>query len=148
MRSPIFVHVNNILSGITTIRAANMETILRKEYFAQNNYHTRAVGAFMFINRWLGVRLDWVATAFVYIAVFSCIMLKELKFLDTDSGKAGLMFVYLVQLVGLFQWTIRQSCEVENLVIIPSLSLSLLLKMVHLLLYDIDDSSRKSSRVH
>lgn len=27
----------------------------------------------------------------------------------------GLMLVYLLQLVGLFQWTIRQSCEVENL---------------------------------
>lgn len=46
-----------MLSGMTTIRAANMQTILQKEYFNQNDYHTRAVGGFMFVNRWLGVRL-------------------------------------------------------------------------------------------
>lgn len=57
-----------------------------------------------------------MATVFVYIALFSCILLKEAHLLDTNSGKAGIMFVYLVQLVGLFQWSIRQSCEVENLV--------------------------------
>lgn len=57
VRSPIYVHLNNILSGMTTIRASNMQSILRKEYFRHNDYHTRAVGGFLFVNRWLGVRL-------------------------------------------------------------------------------------------
>nr|UOU03342.1 ATP-binding cassette subfamily C4-4-1 [Brachionus rubens] len=115
VRSPIFVHVNNTLSGMTIIRAANMEEILNEEFYVHTDYHTRANGAFMYVNRWLGVRLDWVATIFTYIALFSCIFMKEWKLLDVSSGDVGLMLVYLLQLVGLFQWTVRQSCEVENL---------------------------------
>ncbi|CAF0703154.1 unnamed protein product [Brachionus calyciflorus] len=115
VRSPIYVHVNNTLSGMTIIRAANMEETLNEEFYVHTDYHTRANAAFIYVNRWLGVRLDWVATIFTYIAVFSCIFLKRYDFLDMDSGQVGLMLVYLLQLVGLFQWTVRQSCEVENL---------------------------------
>ena len=28
----------------------------------------------------------------------------------------GIMLVYMCQLIDLFQWTVRQSCEVENYV--------------------------------
>nr|APD26522.1 ATP-binding cassette transporter subfamily C member 4 X4 protein [Brachionus koreanus] len=114
-RSPIFVHVNNTLSGMPIIRAANMEEKLNEEFFVHTDYHTRANSAFMYVNRWLGIRLDWVASIFTYIALFSCILMKEWQFLEITSGDVGLMLVYLLQLVGLFQWTIRQSCEVENL---------------------------------
>lgn len=31
-----------------------------------------------------------------------------------DSGDAGILFVYLFNLIGLFQWCVRQSCEIEN----------------------------------
>nr|UOU03343.1 ATP-binding cassette subfamily C4-4-2 [Brachionus rubens] len=115
VRSPIFVHVNNTLSGMTIIRAANMEEILNEEFYVHTDYHTRANSAFVYVNRWLGVRLDWVATIFTFIALFSCIILREWKILNLTSGDVGLMLVYLLQLVGLFQWTVRQSCEVENL---------------------------------
>nr|QNH67887.1 ATP-binding cassette transporter subfamily C member 4 X4 [Brachionus rotundiformis] len=114
-RSPIFVHVNNTLSGMAIIRAANMEEKLNEEFFVHTDYHTRANSAFMYVNRWLGIRLDWVASIFTYIALFSCILMKEWNFLAISAGDVGLMLVYLLQLVGLFQWTIRQSCEVENL---------------------------------
>ncbi|CAF0703150.1 unnamed protein product [Brachionus calyciflorus] len=115
VRSPIYVHVNNTLSGMTIIRAANMEDILKEEFYVHTDYHSRANATFMYVNRWLGVRLDWIATIFTYIALFSCILMKELNILNVSSGDVGIMLVYLLQLVGLFQWTVRQSCEVENL---------------------------------
>ncbi len=34
--------------------------------------------------------------------------------MNIDSGDAGILFVYLFNLIGLFQWCVRQSCEVEN----------------------------------
>ena len=40
----------------------------------------------------------------------------KIEYLNLNSGVVGLMLIYLCQLIGLFQWTIRQSCEVENLV--------------------------------
>lgn len=57
VRSPIFVHVNNTLSGMTIIRAANMEEVLNEEFFVHSDFHTRANSAFIYVNRWLGVRL-------------------------------------------------------------------------------------------
>ena len=36
--------------------------------------------------------------------------------MNIDSGDAGILFVYLFNLIGLFQWCVRQSCEVENIV--------------------------------
>lgn len=56
-RSPIFVHVNNTMSGMSIIRAANMEEKLNEEFFVHTDYHTRANSAFMYVNRWLGIRL-------------------------------------------------------------------------------------------
>lgn len=56
-RSPIYVHVNNTISGLATIRSNKNEDKLNEEFFAHSDYHTRAVMAFMYVNRWLGVRL-------------------------------------------------------------------------------------------
>ena len=112
-RSPIFVHVNNTLSGITIIKAANIKNILINEYNTHTDYHTRAISLFMYVNRWFAVRLDWIAVVFSYIVIFSCIFLKD--YLNVNSGQIGIMLVYLCQLLNLFQWTIRQSCECENL---------------------------------
>lgn len=40
----------------------------------------------------------------------------EIKgYLNNNSGQVGIMLVYLCQLINLFQWTTRQSCECENL---------------------------------
>lgn len=56
-RSPIYVHVGNTLSGMSIIRAANMEEILKKEFFVYTDYHTRAHSGFIYLNRWFAVRL-------------------------------------------------------------------------------------------
>lgn len=56
-RSPIYVHVNNTLSGLVSIKAARMDATLNKEFFVHTDYHTRAVTTFLFINRWFGSRL-------------------------------------------------------------------------------------------
>lgn len=51
--------------------------------------------------------------SFIFVAVFSCIFLKDL--LGIGSGQIGIMLVYLCQMLPIFQWCLRQSCEVENL---------------------------------
>lgn len=56
-RSPIYVHVNNTLSGMSIIRASNMENVLKQEFFVHTNYHSRANSTFMYVNRWLSVQL-------------------------------------------------------------------------------------------
>jgi ATP-binding cassette, subfamily C (CFTR/MRP), member 4 len=112
-RSPIFVHANNTLIGITTIRAANKQDILQKEFYTYLNGFTQAYFALCSLNRWFGIRLDLVLLAYTLLLVYSCIVLKN--FLEINSGLVGLLLIYNIQLSALFQWTVRQSAEVENL---------------------------------
>ncbi len=56
-RSPIFVHVNNTLTGISAIRATNSQNKLYEEFNAHTDYHTRSVSLFACINRWFAIRL-------------------------------------------------------------------------------------------
>ena len=56
-RSPIFVHVNNTLSGICAIRATNSQNKLYEEFNAHTDFHTRSVSLFASINRWFAIRL-------------------------------------------------------------------------------------------
>nr|QNH67886.1 ATP-binding cassette transporter subfamily C member 4 X3 [Brachionus rotundiformis] len=115
VRSPIFVHTGNTLSGISIIRAANMEEKLNQEFNDHVDFHTRASSTSIYINRWLGIRLDSITIIFTYITLTSCLLIKKYRLLEIDSGEIGLMLVYLLQSTSLFQWAIRQSCEVENL---------------------------------
>lgn len=55
---------------------------------------------------------DWIATIFTQITILSCVVFKS--YLAVNSSQVGVVLIYLVQLVGLFQWCIRLSCEVEN----------------------------------
>jgi hypothetical protein len=40
----------------------------------------------------------------------------HLDLLGLTPGQVGLVLVYMFQIMSLFQWTVRQSAEVENLV--------------------------------
>jgi len=112
-RSPIYVHINSTLSGIIAIRASNVHDKLYEEFNTHTDYHTRAVAGYIYLNRWFAVRLDWIASGFIFFAVFSCILLKDR--LGISQGQIGIMLVYLCHMLPIFQWCMRQSCEVENL---------------------------------
>ena len=56
-RSPIFVHINNTLTGLSPIRAANMQNTVNDEFYIHNDYHTRACQCINYTACWLGSRL-------------------------------------------------------------------------------------------
>nr|UOU03341.1 ATP-binding cassette subfamily C4-1-2 [Brachionus rubens] len=112
-RSPIFVHTNTTIEGISTIRAADKQYILTNEYYAHNDYHTRAYFGFIVVHRWFGLRLDLLCSVYTIITLFACIFLKDN--LGIKPGQIGLLMVYLFQLFDLFQWCVVLSTMVENL---------------------------------
>lgn len=112
-RSPIYVHLNNTISGLITIRATKIQSKLFQEFNALTDYHTRAVSSYVYINRWFSCRLEWIANTFIFLTVFSSIIIKD--FLNISPGQVGIMLVYIFQTLPWFQWCCRQSCEVENL---------------------------------
>lgn len=98
---------------------------------------------FLMTSRWFALRLDSICSVFIMFASFGCIIFRDgldavfcfhpsllrnlvcsglakhpgcLCSSGLDAGEVGLVLTYAVTLVGNFQWTMRQSAEVENMV--------------------------------
>jgi len=71
---------------------------------------------FLFLagSRWLAVRLDGICALFIGTVAFGSVF--TASFLDVDAGQVGLTLSYSIIMMGMFQWGVRQSTEVENLV--------------------------------
>ncbi|KAJ3220431.1 Multidrug resistance-associated protein 4 [Clydaea vesicula] len=91
-RSPIYSEIPVTLEGLSTIRA----------FSSQNK-------------AWLAVRMDAMAALFLVLVTFSSLLLKIYS--DLSPGACGLILTYSITLVGLMQFAVRQSTEVENYMI-------------------------------
>jgi len=60
--------------------------------------------------------MDALMFTFLAIASFSAVVVHEQDWFGIDPAILGLALSMLIQLSGLFQWCIRQSAEVVNLV--------------------------------
>ena len=58
-RSPIYVHVNNTIGGLATIRAARLQDKLVAEFCAHCDYHMRSLLAFFDVSRRMGLLFGW-----------------------------------------------------------------------------------------
>ncbi|XP_061082797.1 multidrug resistance-associated protein 4 [Conger conger] len=110
-RSPVFSHLSSSLQGLWTIRAFKAEERFQEAFDAHQNLHSEAWFLFLTSSRWLAVRLDAICAIFVTITSFGCLLLRN----DMEAGSVGLALSYAVTLMGMFQWGVRQSAEVENM---------------------------------
>ncbi|XP_070656066.1 ATP-binding cassette sub-family C member 4-like [Bos indicus] len=62
-------------------------------------------------SRWLAVYLDVICAIFVTVVAFGALILVE----SLDLGQVGLVLSLSLVLTGMFQWCVRQSAEVENM---------------------------------
>ncbi|ORY53612.1 P-loop containing nucleoside triphosphate hydrolase protein [Rhizoclosmatium globosum] len=118
-RSPIYTTVPSTLEGLSTIRAFSCETRFVQEFVNIQNENTRMYFSFISSSRWLGLRLDLMSAVFLAIISFASVGLKGPagNTIGLNSGTVGLLLTYSLQLVGTLQWAVRQSAEVENLMI-------------------------------
>ncbi|KAK2856772.1 hypothetical protein Q5P01_005507 [Channa striata] len=110
-RSPVFSHLSSSLQGLWTIRAFRAEERFQKAFDAHQDLHSEAWFLFLTTSRWFAVRLDGICSIFVTITTFGCLLLRN----QLDAGSVGLALTYSVTLMGMFQWGVRQSAEVENM---------------------------------
>lgn len=110
-RSPVFSHLSSTLQGLWTIRAFKAEERFQRSFDAHQDLHSEAWFLFLTTSRWFAVRLDGMCCVFVTITAFGCLLLRN----SLEAGTVGLALSYAVTLMGMFQWGVRQSAEVENL---------------------------------
>jgi hypothetical protein len=59
--------------------------------------------------RWLGIRLQILTTACLFVAAYCILILKE----NVSPGIAGLTFIYLIQIPSIIQITIKHFSKLE-----------------------------------
>ncbi|NXA67055.1 MRP4 protein, partial [Mohoua ochrocephala] len=111
-RSPVFSHLSSSLQGLWTIRALKAEERFQKLFDAHQDLHSEAWFLFLTTSRWFAVRLDAICAVFVIVVAFGSLLLAK----TLNAGQVGLALSYAITLMGTFQWGVRQSAEVENLV--------------------------------
>ncbi|XP_036396882.1 multidrug resistance-associated protein 4 [Megalops cyprinoides] len=110
-RSPVFSHLSSSLQGLWTIRAFKAEQRFQEAFDAHQDLHSESWFLFLTTSRWFAVRLDGICSIFVAITAFGSLLLRN----DLEAGAVGLALSYAVTLMGMFQWGVRQSAEVENM---------------------------------
>lgn len=112
-RSPVFSHLSSSLQGLWVIRAHKAEERFQELFDAHQDLHSEAWFLFLTTSRWFAVRLDAICAIFVIVVAFGSLILAK----TLDAGQVGLALSYALTLMGMFQWCVRQSAEVENMMI-------------------------------
>ena len=113
-RSPLYSHISLTLQGLSTIRALSIEKRVTQDLHLLQDQHACAWYYYTCCHRWFGIRLDLMTSLVVVFAVFysffsRCIFL-------TDE-LVGFSIPLLLSLAASFQYMIRQSGEVEVLMV-------------------------------
>lgn len=115
-RSPIYSLLGEALDGLVTIRAFGRAAYFQAVFMDRVNANTRAYFAFISTSRWLGYRLDAQSFALLTAVTLAGVGVYEANrpVVGFDPSLVGLSLLYVIQLSGLGQWTVRQSAELEN----------------------------------
>ncbi|XP_017911812.1 PREDICTED: multidrug resistance-associated protein 4-like isoform X2 [Capra hircus] len=111
--SPVFSHLVSSLQGLWTIRAYKAEQKFQEVFDAHQDLHSEAWFLLLTTSRWLAVYLDVICAIFVTVVAFGALILVE----SLDLRQVGLVLSLTLTLTGMFQWCVRQSAEVENMMI-------------------------------
>ena len=115
-RSPIFSHLAESLDGVTTIRAyGQVEQFQDENKFLLNN-NVRGYFTFVAIARWLGFNLDVTVIGLLVASTFGAVLAKNNN-VGINNAAISVGIMYIIQLTGLFQWAVRQTAEVESLMV-------------------------------
>jgi ABC-type multidrug transport system fused ATPase/permease subunit len=96
---PIVSHFGESLSGLPTIRAFGAGTLF---------HFSSAQIWLMGVRRWLGLRSELVANAYVFLLMVLCI------YLEMPPEIVGLLITYMVNAADCIDWCMKTMSEVDN----------------------------------
>ncbi len=103
-RSPVFSHFSSSLAGLAIVRCHQAGPRFYKQMCKLLDDHGRAYYMFMSANRWLGIRVDFMASVVVIAIVFVAILARN----SLSTGLVAMSIVYSLQLLLGIQWMLRQ----------------------------------------
>ncbi|CAD0110783.1 unnamed protein product [Aureobasidium uvarum] len=110
LRSSVFSRFSEAVSGVATIRAYGLQDqFSRSVRDAIDNMNSAYYLTFS-NQRWLSVRLDAIGTLLVFV---TGILVVTASF-SVNPSSGGLVLSYILSVVQMIQFTVRQLAEVEN----------------------------------
>ncbi|KAG6334059.1 hypothetical protein ID866_5033 [Astraeus odoratus] len=110
LRSALYSHFSESLSGLTTIRAYGEVERFKKENRRLIDVENRAYWVTIANQRWLGMRLDFLGT----ILTFAVALLAVGTRFSISPGQTGVVLSYILSVQLSFGWAIRQFADLEN----------------------------------
>ncbi|PWN53455.1 putative YOR1-ABC transporter [Violaceomyces palustris] len=110
LRSSLYSHFSETLSGLATIRAYRETPTFLGENQRRMDIENRAYYMSVVNQRWLGIRLDFLGALLVLIVA----ILTTAGSSDISGGQVGVALSYILQVSQAFSWMTRQVAEVEN----------------------------------
>ncbi|KAJ7510445.1 putative ATP-binding cassette transporter protein YOR1 [Mycena galericulata] len=110
LRSALYTHFSESLSGLATIRAYGVTERFLLDNERLVDTENRAYWLTVTNQRWLGIRLDFLGS----LLAFAVSMLAVGTRFTVSPSQTGLVLAYILSVQQAFSWMVRQSAEVEN----------------------------------
>ncbi|XP_069457984.1 ATP-binding cassette sub-family C member 4-like isoform X2 [Ovis canadensis] len=110
-QSPVFSHLASSLQGLRTIRAYKAEQKFQKLFEKCQDLHSESWFMLLTMSQCFAMCLDVVCAVLVIVVAFGALILQE----SWTPGQIGLVLSLTLTLMRMFQWCVRQSTEVENM---------------------------------
>ncbi|XP_018326344.1 probable multidrug resistance-associated protein lethal(2)03659 isoform X3 [Agrilus planipennis] len=109
-RSPIFTHINATIQGLITVRSEGKESILLEEFDELQDIQSSAYFYFLSTSRAFGYWLDIICCCYITTVT----LFYTFTEIEGEGPSTGLAITQAIGLIGVFQWGMRQSAEVES----------------------------------
>lgn len=110
LRSTVFARFSESISGVASIRAYGLQTYFTERIHEAIDQMDSAYFITFANQRWLSTRLDGIGN----ILVFTTGILVVTSRFNVNPSIAGLVLSYILSIVQMIQFTVRQLAEVEN----------------------------------
>ncbi|KAK0545187.1 hypothetical protein OC846_005775 [Tilletia horrida] len=110
LRSGLYSHFAETLSGLATIRAYYRIPSFLAENYKRMDHENRALLLTTTNQRWLGVRLDLLGGLLTFIVA----ILSTAAATSLSPGQVGVALSYILSVSQSFSWMVRQFAEAEN----------------------------------
>ncbi|TFY58828.1 hypothetical protein EVJ58_g6166 [Rhodofomes roseus] len=110
LRSSLYSHFSESLSGLATIRAYGETERFLAENRKRVDIENRAYWLTVTNQRWLGIRLDFLGIILTFVVAILSVASRY----TISPSQMGVVLSYIISVQQAFGWLVRQTAEVEN----------------------------------
>ncbi|KAJ6630974.1 ABC transporter, partial [Mycena sp. CBHHK59/15] len=110
LRSSLYSHFSESLSGLATIRAYGVAERFRLDNERLVDVENRAYWLTVANQRWLGIRLDFLGSLLTFVVSMLAVGTR----FSVSPAQTGVVLSYILSVQQAFGWLVRQSAEMEN----------------------------------